>query len=228
VLAEYSRRMDFVPWQPPGRQALELRALGRHIESLNVVRVRESNRLHAAEATSSTPRSVLQDLRRSLKSIDKRIQTMRREAVALIRADPALHRQFDLLVAMPGIAEISAVHLLGELAALPKGLSVRQWVAHSGLDPVHHDSGTSVHRPSKISRSGSRHLRRALHMPALVASRRDPHLSAFYQGLLSRHKAKLQALVAVARKMLHAIYGIFKHEKPYNGAMLFPKLILTP
>ena len=64
-------------------------------------------------------------------------------------------------------------------------------------------------------------------MPALVASRRDPHLRAFYQTLLSRHKAKLQALIAVARKMLHAIYCIFKHKTPYNGALLFPNLIPT-
>ena len=27
------------------------------------------------------------------------------------------------------------------------------WVAHSGLDPVHHQSGSSVHKPSRISRA---------------------------------------------------------------------------
>jgi hypothetical protein len=64
-------------------------------------------------------------------------------------------------------------------------------------------------------------------MPALVAVRRDPHLGAFYQTSLDRKKAKLQALIAVARKMLHAIYGIFKHQQPYNGEMLFPNLIPT-
>lgn len=224
-LAEYSRRMNFVAWRRPSPEALQLRSLSRHIESLTIERVRDSNRLHAAEATTSTPRCVLQDLRRSLKAIDKRIRDLRRAAVTLVRTDQRLHQRFQLLIAMPGIAEVSAMHLLGELAALPDGLSVRQWVAHSGLDPAHQVSGTSVHRPSRISRSGSRHLRRALYMPALVASRHDPHLKAFYQLLLSRHKAKLQALIAVARKMLHAIYGIFKHHTPYKGALLFPNLI---
>jgi hypothetical protein len=32
--------------------------------------------------------------------------------------------------------------------------------------------------------------------------------------------------VAVARKMLHAIYGIFKSDKPYDGQRLFPQLKL--
>ncbi|HEY4359026.1 MAG TPA: IS110 family transposase [Acidobacteriaceae bacterium] len=227
TLAEYGRCMKFVPWRRPSQQALELRALARYIESLTVERVQNSNRLHAAKATVSTPRSVIQDLQGGLKAMDKRIRALRLKAVALIQANELLSRQFQLLVAMPGIAEVSALHLLAELASLPDGLPVRQWVAHSGLDPAHHDSGSSIHRPSRISRAGSKHLRRALYMPALVASRRDPHLKAFYQELLSRHKAKLQALIAVARKMLHAIFGIFKHQTPYNGAILFPHRILT-
>ena len=64
-------------------------------------------------------------------------------------------------------------------------------------------------------------------MPALVASRFDPHMKAFYEQLKARHKASLQALVALQRKMLHAIYGSFKSNPPYNGAKLFPQLIPT-
>jgi hypothetical protein len=62
-------------------------------------------------------------------------------------------------------------------------------------------------------------------MPALVAAQCDPHLRAFYELLQSRHKAKLQALIAVARKLLHAIDGIFRSQTPYDGHKLFPALI---
>jgi hypothetical protein len=34
----------------------------------------------------------------------------------------------------------------------------------------------------------------------------------------------LQALMAVARKLLHAIYGIFKSGTPYDGKLLFPNI----
>jgi transposase len=62
-------------------------------------------------------------------------------------------------------------------------------------------------------------------MPALSAVRFDPHMKAFYGSLLARHKTKLQALVAVERKLLHALFGIFKTGKDYDGAKLFPQLI---
>jgi transposase len=83
-----------------------------------------------------------------------------------------------------------------------------------------------VHARSRISRAGNRYLRRALYMPALVAVRHDPHLRAFYHTLLARHKAKLQALIAVARKMLHAIFGMFRRHTDYDGSLLLPKIKL--
>ena len=82
-----------------------------------------------------------------------------------------------------------------------------------------------MHKPSRMSRAGNRYLRRALYMPALVAVRLDPHLKAFYETLLSRRKAKLQAIIAVARKLLHAIYGMLRSETRYNGNKLFPALL---
>jgi transposase len=224
ALAEYSLRMRFTPWRRPEENALELRQIGRYIAALGQEHTRSRNRLHAAEASGTTPRCVRDDLKRSMADLKKRIAELRREAVAVIRKDAELTRKLRQLDAIPGIAEASAVQLLGELAGLDPEMTVRQWVAHSGLDPAHRQSGSSVHKPSRISRHGNRHLRRALYMPALVGVRFDPHMKAFYTLLQARHKTKLQALMAVARKMLHAIFGIFKTNTDYDGTKLFPEL----
>jgi len=227
ALAEYSQRMPFVSWQRPSPISLALRAISRHIAALTRDHTRMSNRLHAAEGSATTPRCVRQDLKRSMDGLRKRILRLRKEAVAMIHEDKQLQLKFQLLIAIPGIAETSAVQLLSELAALDPEMTVRQWVAQSGLDPAHKVSGTSVHPPSQISRHGNSHLRQALYMPALVGIRCDPHLSAFYRNLQGRQKTKLQALMAVARKLLHAIFGIFKTGTAYDGAKLFPQLIPT-
>jgi hypothetical protein len=57
-------------------------------------------------------------------------------------------------------------------------------------------------------------------MPALVALRRDPYLRGFYQNLLARGKARLQAVVAVMRKLLHALFAMFRTNQPYDGSKL--------
>jgi transposase len=67
-----------------------------------------------------------------------------------------------------------------------------------------------------------RHLRRALYMPAPVAVQHHPSLRAFYKHPLARGKLKMQALAAVMRKLLHAIFGTFKHHQLYSGSKVFP------
>jgi transposase len=46
-------------------------------------------------------------------------------------------------------------------------------------------------------------------------------MKAFFETLLARHKARLQVLVAVARKLIHAIYGVLRSKTPYDGRKLF-------
>ncbi len=58
-------------------------------------------------------------------------------------------------------------------------------------------------------------------MPALVASRREPNVRAFYQHLLEKGKKPLQALVAVMRKLLHAIFGMFKSDEEFDGEKFY-------
>jgi transposase len=56
------------------------------------------------------------------------------------------NRPATTLGTTPGNAQISAIQLLCELATLSPDMTVRQWVAHSGLDPAHEVSGTSVRK----------------------------------------------------------------------------------
>jgi transposase len=216
--------MRFTAWRAPSHAQLELRSLSRHLHSLTQEQTRIKNRMHVARGSRTTAVAILEDLKRELAHIAKRLLRLRRQSMLLVRADSTLCRHHDLLVTVPGIGSLSAVQLLGELTLLSPNMTLRQWVAHSGLDPAHQQSGTSLHKPSRISRHGNRHLRRALYMPALVAARHDPCLTTFYQTLLARQKAKMQALIAVARKLLHAIYGVLKTQTPYQGEKLFPQL----
>ena len=220
VLCEYAARMPWVAWQPPSSVALHLRALTRAIADLGVIHTQQNNRAHASAASQALPVLVVKEMQRHQKYLEQRITRLRREALRLIAGDSELDRRFRLMLTTTGIAETSALQILGELAVLPDMLDARQWVAFSGLDPRLFKSGKSVEKRPRISRGGSRHLRRALYMPALVALRRDPYLRCFYQNLLARGKARLQAVVAVMRKLLHALFAMFRTNQPYDGSKL--------
>lgn len=228
VLLEYAARMPFQRWTPPPAEALQITALARRIHALTQQSTMEKNRLHAVEASATTLRVIVQDLRRSLRMLAAAIAQLSRAAHKILAASPGLERRFLLLQSTPGIGPVSALQLLGELVLIPANCDVRQWVAYAGLDPRHYDSGSSVHQKVRISKVGNRHLRRALYMPALTAVRFAPVLRAFYERVQARGKCKMVALVAVMRKLLHAIFGMFKHDAPFEGSKLCPALTPTP
>jgi transposase len=221
VLREFAARMPFTAWARPAENTLELWALARRLEALTALCTAEKNRRHAAGVSRAIPASVRRDIARSLQFHQRAMKQLRQQALQCIAADAQMAQRYRLLRSVPGIGEISAIQTLAELLLLPADRDVRQWVAYAGLDPREYRSGTSVHKYTRISKVGNRHLRHALYMPALVASRYEPHLRGFYEHLLARGKSKRQALVAVARKLLHAIYGMFRSEQRYDGTRVY-------
>jgi transposase len=221
VILEFARRMPLRPWRPPGLEILQLRAVSRRITALTRNLAMEKNRLHAADRCEELSALIREDIEAHLEHLNKSITRLGQEAVALIRSDPTLSRRFDHLVSVKGIAAASATQILAELSVLPSDMTPREWVAHAGLDPRHHQSGSSIHKPARITKAGNRYLRSALYMPALVAVQHEPNVKAFYEKLLGRGKKPLQANVAVMRKLLHAIHGMIAHDRDFDGQKFF-------
>jgi transposase len=53
-------------------------------------------------------------------------------------------------------------------------------------------------------------------MPAVVSMRHNPLLKAFSERLLDRGKAKMQAIGAIMRKLVHLAFGILKSQQPFD------------
>ncbi len=186
-----------------------------------MTRAQEKNRLHADESVEATPIAIRESIERHIAAINAEIEALTESALVEVHADSELDRRFARLISVKGIAEASAITLLAELSVLPADMSARQWVAHSGLDPKHCESGTSVKSRVRISKVGNRHLRAALFLPAMVASQHEPRVHEYYEKLLAKGKKPMQALVAVMRKLLHAIHGMFKHDANFDGTKFF-------
>lgn len=221
MLLEFLRRMPFTAWARPRKALLELRYYGRYLTQLTEDLTAANNRLHALSQGQVCPKALRQDLTQSITDTEQRIERIRKEAVALIQADAELKAVYRALLSVVGIAQTSAVSLLAELMVLPRTLSSRACASHAGLDVRLHLSGSSVAKPARISKHGNKYLRRALYMPALSAIQHDPHARAFRQRLLDRGKKKMQAIVAVMRKMLTAVWAIVRNPAEYDGSKLY-------
>jgi transposase len=221
TLAQYVERMDFVPWIRPTKEKIALRSLSRRIESLTKQKAAAKNHLHALTSSQETPKVVLKDVKKGISQLEKRIEMLSKETRSFIKKHPELEHVFQLLTSIKGIASTSAIALMGELLLLPQGLSNREWVKFAGLDPCSFTSGSSVHKKEKLSKTGNYHIRSALYMPALCATQHDPYVKAYSQHLIANGKEPLQALCAVMRKLLHAIHGMLRYNKPFDNTRFY-------
>jgi transposase len=193
----------------------------RHLDDLKTMRQQEHNRLTSGESAPS----VLALLTQHLAFLDQQIAALQQQINDHFDQHPPLKQQRDLLTSIPGIGNLTAGRLLSEIRDIRSFDSARQLAAFVGLTPRLHQSGSSVRRPSRISKHGSSSLRAHLYFPALVALRFNPLLAAFADRLRLRGKPQMSILVAVMRKLLHLVFGILKSGQPFDPHFLDQKAL---
>lgn len=119
-----------------------------------------------------------------------------------------------LLTSVKGVGPTTASTLLAQLPELGK-LNRKQITALVGLAPMNRDSGTM--RGQRHIFGGRADVRRVLYVAALVGTRFNPVLKAFYARLLDAGKPKKVALVACMHKLLVILNAIARTKSPWNS-----------
>lgn len=210
LIADFCATQNPPLWTPPPPEVHELQAMVHHLEALQQMRTQENNRL-----TSGVPsEQVLEMLRQHVAFIDEQIAALKQRIQQHINQHPGLNQQQDLLTTIPGIGDLTAAKLLGE--NIQSFSSTRSLAAYAGLSPQKGESGTSVHRRSKLCKVGNGSLRRALYFPAICAKRFNPLIKDFCERLAQRDKHKMVIIGAAMRKLLCLALGVLKSGVPFD------------
>jgi transposase len=192
-------------------------AAARELDEL-VTRRRQVIEMIVAEGNRArrlASRRLKKRIDRHLEVLQKELTEIERELDDTIRRSPIWRETEDLLKSVPGIGNATARTLLAELPELGT-LGRRQIAALAGVAPFNRDSGTF--RGRRMIGGGRAGVRATLYMAALVASRHNPVIAAFYQRLLAAGKPKKTALVACMRKLLTILNAILRHRTPWQTA----------
>jgi transposase len=158
---------------------------------------------------------VRRSIERLIRALEKELADLDRDIDDAVRGSPAWREAEDLLSSVPGVGPIVSRSLLAELPEL--GLLDRKKIAAlAGLAPFTRQSGTWKGR--SFIGGGRTTVRTVLFMAALVATRHNPVLKAFYQRLLQAGKPKMLALLAVARRLLVILNAIMRDRCPWQNA----------
>lgn len=201
IIARYAQAVKPELRPLAGPEALELKALVTRRQQLLGIISQERNRLRTA------PAKVAPSVSASIDFHKKQLEELDRDLDRFIRDSELWSEQNDLLQEIKGVGRVVAATLLAELPELGR-VGRRQISALVGVAPFNRDSGKL--RGQRCIWGGRAHVRAVLYMAAIVASRRNPVIAAFYQRLLASGKKKKVALVACMRKLLVMLNAIVR------------------
>lgn len=192
----------------PDLQQMELQGLVTRRRQLMAMRLAEDHRMKMPGVRQR------RSLNTIIKALDREIARLDKDLQLVVQSN---HSELAaLLDSVKGVGRATISTLLAEVPELGK-LTGREVSALVGVAPINRDSGTM--RGKRAIFGGRPDVRRVLFMAALVATRFNPVIKAFYQRLLAAGKPKKVALVACMRKLLTILNAMVRTGKPWDQSL---------
>ena len=208
VLARFGAALRPEPRPIPDAALQEVRALVARRRQLQAMAIAEKNR------RASAPRRLHAQLDAHLTWLRRAVAELDRDLERTIRGTPAWQAAVRRWTSVPGVGPVVGATLLADLPELGT-LTRQQLAALVGVAPLNHDSG--ARRGTRSCWGGRTHVRSALFMGALVATRSNPAIRAYYQRLLAAGKPKKLALVACMHKLLTILNALTRHGSSWQS-----------
>ncbi len=220
LLVRFGQTMQPEAWIAPPVEVRELRALVDRLQSLKDMHQQETNRLEGAMNQPGMRVSIeshLQWLQANMKDLERQIDDH-------IDRHPGLREDARLITSIPGLGSTTAAKVLAYIGDARRFKSGKALAAFIGVTPKLKLSGSSVRGRSTISRSGHAGMRHSLFMPAMVARKHNPLVSAFGDRLKDSGHVPKAVIAACMHKLVLLIYGVLNSSTPFNPNFRPPRL----
>lgn len=216
MLGQMGIERDLLQWQPGSTKMRTLKQLTRDRENLIEEKTAISNKLHALDFSFTPNKAVIKRMKQRLNLLKKQIKEVEKQIEQTIEADELLKQKVAKIIKIKGLGLITVATIIAETNGFKLFTSRSQLISYSGYDVVEKESGTSIKGKTRISKKGNKHIRRALHFPAISAVKYEPEFKQLFDRVLNRSFIKMKAYVAVQRKLLMLIYTLFKNDSIYD------------
>lgn len=130
-------------------------------------------------------------------------------------------KEYQVLLSFPGIGEVTAVRIIGELGDIRRFKNHKQLNAYVGIDIMRYQSGNTIYK-DKINKRGNNKLRKILYfmIDNMIKLRKKSknHLVDYYDKLKTQPAKKHHKVASVAciNKFLKVAFHLITHETIYD------------
>jgi transposase len=174
----------------------------------------QAERNRTGQVFGKGKRGVKKSLKNHISYFERELRMTDTDLGEMIKASPVWRERDELLQSVPGVGPVLSRTLLADLPELGQ-LSRRAIAKLVGVAPLSRDSGTM--RGRRFVQGGRATVRAVLYMAALVATKRNAVIRAFYLRLVAAGKPKKLALVACMRKLLTILNVMVRTAQPWTA-----------
>lgn len=214
LIAEYGFKEHPSEFSPKSEILDEMEQMLKAIEDYHVMTTDVKNRLESLKNRPHSNRKVVSLWEKQLSSLRKSVKELEGELEALVGKH--FKPEDELLRSIPGIGKRVATAIISMLNSFKSFESPKQVCSYLGINPTVFESGSSVRGSGRIPKKGNRYLRKLLFLASLSAKRFNKSCAELFDRLIHSGKAKKQALMAVANKLIRQAFGVIKSGNQYN------------
>ncbi len=128
------------------------------------------------------------------------------------------HPDAKLVESIKGVGIASAVRLVVQIEDVTRFADAKKLCAYFGVHPTWKESGDGRWK-THMSKQGRSSVRATLYICGFPAIRCNEEFKALYHNFRKKGMNHYQAMGVVMHKLLRTVYGILKHQTPYDPAI---------
>lgn len=194
------------------RKCFEVKGKGRRI-ALTVEKLKEAARCSVGIDSAAEVIQIrhlvemIRQLNEQIEEVDKKIEEFSRQVNSPI-------------LSIPGISHFSGTSILAELGDINNFSNHKQAIKYAGVAPLTYESSQFKAEHTRITKSGSKYLRKTLYQIILPVINNNEVFRRFYDAKISEGKSPRCAQGHCVRKLLRIIFHILKNNTEFDPALL--------
>ena len=124
------------------------------------------------------------------------------------------------ILSISGISHLSGTSIIAELNNLKKFTNASQVIRYAGVNPIVYQSGNFNATMTRLSKKGSKYLRKTLFQIITPVINNNPVFKNYYNKKIAEGKSHRCAQGHCVRKLLRVIFHLIKTGESFNPELI--------
>lgn len=160
--------------------------------------------------------SIMRSQSRIIKNLEKEISKMEAEINDIIKNDPSLQQNHQLLQSIKGVGKVLATATIIKTKNFTQFTNPRKFACYCGTAPFENTSGSSIRGKTRVSHLADKQMKTLLDLSAKSAIQYDKELREYYLKRTEGGKSKMSTINVVRNKILYRMFAVIKRQTPFS------------